>query len=66
MNTLDGKRNYQTLFYGMSFGGKIGVGVGGIPLGPASAGSSSGTSENDTIPPLTFPTDKDSLRVYGR
>ena len=66
MNTLDGKRNYQTLFYGMSFGGEVGVGVGGVPLGPASAGTSSGTVEGDTVKPLTRPTLSDSIEVYGR
>jgi hypothetical protein len=66
MNTLDGKRNYQTLFYGFSFGGEVGVGVGGLPLGPASAGSASGTVQGDTAKPENRPNFSDSLRVYGR
>jgi RHS repeat-associated protein len=66
MNTLDGKRNYQTLFYGFSFGGEVGVGVGGLPLGPASAGTSSGVSVGDTARPMTFPTRSDTTRANNR
>lgn len=68
MNTLDGKKYYKTLFYGMSTGLEIGVGVGGLPIGPfgAGGGSSSGVSVGDTARPLSRPTLSDSINVYGR